>query len=186
MSIIMKIYILKIALHGVSPMVWRRLKISGITSLATLHEVIQIVNGWDNDHLHRFHIYAVDYGISYVGGLSFRDNAHKVYLNDFKFDTDDKFFYEYNFNENLVVDIRIESIIEEENSASIVHCIKGNGMPCPNKHDKIEATFNFLKAIIKQKDTTTFGDIRPLVDELNAVKFNRNHINHCLETELAV
>jgi len=63
----MKAYIIKIALRGVSPMVWRRLQMSGNISLAGLHHIIQIANGWEDEYLHQFHIYGKDYGISYEG-----------------------------------------------------------------------------------------------------------------------
>ncbi|MBK9026058.1 MAG: hypothetical protein IPL69_19420 [Saprospiraceae bacterium] len=38
-------------------MIWCRLRIPDRTSLADFHHVIQIVFGWDDEHLHRFHIY---------------------------------------------------------------------------------------------------------------------------------
>ena len=182
----MKVYTLKMALRGISPMVWRRLRVPGASSLASLHEAIQIVNGWDNDHLHRFHIYAVDYGISYAGGLSFRDNAHQVALDRFEFDVGDKFFYEYNFFKHQIVDIRVEAIKEETSNDVAIGCVKGNGMPGADKYDEMEATYQLIKAIATADDTTTMGDIRPYVDALNAVRFDRRHINHCLATELTV
>ncbi len=55
-------------------MIWRRLRTPGSMSLADFHHIIQIVFGWDNDHLHRFHIYGKDYGIAYLGGTSFSDD----------------------------------------------------------------------------------------------------------------
>lgn len=51
-------------------MVWRRLRIAADTSLAALHFIFQIVQGWGDDHLHQFHIYGKDYGISYEGVVS--------------------------------------------------------------------------------------------------------------------
>ncbi|EKM4843430.1 plasmid pRiA4b ORF-3 family protein, partial [Salmonella enterica] len=42
----MKVYVIKIAVRGVSPMVWRRLRIAADTSLAALHFIIQIIQGW--------------------------------------------------------------------------------------------------------------------------------------------
>lgn len=96
----MKIYTLKIVLRGISPLVWRRLKVPRRTSLAQLHYVIQTIYGWDDENLHQFHIYGKDYGINYDGGLGYSDNAHKVYLDDFAFDEGDKFSYEYNFFEH--------------------------------------------------------------------------------------
>ena len=53
---VLNIYSIKIALRGVSPMIWRRLRISGSTSLAQFHHVIQIAMGWDDDYLHKFRI----------------------------------------------------------------------------------------------------------------------------------
>ena len=41
----MKLYFIKVALRGVSPMVWRRLRIPGTASLAMLHNCLQIING---------------------------------------------------------------------------------------------------------------------------------------------
>ncbi|MCC8385811.1 hypothetical protein J8V45_18320 [Photorhabdus laumondii] len=37
-------------------MVWYRFRLSGETSLAALHYIIQIVQGWQDDHLHQFRI----------------------------------------------------------------------------------------------------------------------------------
>ncbi|WP_234942255.1 plasmid pRiA4b ORF-3 family protein, partial [Enterobacter hormaechei] len=73
----MKIYVIKIAVHGVSPMVWRRLRIAADTSLAALHFIFQIVQGWGDDHLHQFHIHRKAYGIPYSGGNGFVAVAYK-------------------------------------------------------------------------------------------------------------
>ncbi|MBD1559802.1 plasmid pRiA4b ORF-3 family protein [Vibrio sp. S9_S30] len=105
----MKIYSIKVALHGVSPMIWRRLRIAGNTSLASLHYIIQITQGWDDEHLHQFHIYGKDYGISYSGGLSFGDNAYKVYIDDFKFDVGDRFTIESRYKKQQNYDGRSAS-----------------------------------------------------------------------------
>ena len=81
----MKIYVIKIAVRGVSPMVWRRLRIAADTSLAALHFIFQIVQGWGDDYIHQFHIYGKDYGISYDGGIGFPDNPFWVVIDDFAF-----------------------------------------------------------------------------------------------------
>lgn len=48
------IYQLKVTLAGVCPPVWRRLQVSGETTLAELHWVIQAAMGWTDSHLHLF------------------------------------------------------------------------------------------------------------------------------------
>ncbi|MBD1559938.1 plasmid pRiA4b ORF-3 family protein [Vibrio sp. S9_S30] len=174
----MKIYSIKVALCGVSPMIWRRLRIAGNTSLASLHYIIQITQGWDDEHLHQFHIYGKDYGISYSGGLSFSDNANKVYIDDFKFDVGDRFTYEYNFFEHWLHDIRIEAIDEMPSRKRAPFCLSGNGMPGATEYDAYQKMMALLKGVTKSNKTTTVGALRPYVEALNAVRFNRNQVNH--------
>jgi len=180
----MKLYNIKIALRGASPMVWRRLRIPGDTSLAQLHAIIQIAYNWDDEYLHQFHIYGKDYGISYPGGITFSEDPYKISLDDFEFDVRDKFTYEYNFFAHWLVDIRIEAIKELSSKSAAVYCTKGNGMPGVNKSDELEPMMNLLKAIADIDKNTTVDDIRPLVDTLNAVRFNRQYTNYRLRNEL--
>lgn len=49
-------YRLKITLDGIDPPIWRRFQVPADTTLARLHDVIQTVMGWENDHLHAFRI----------------------------------------------------------------------------------------------------------------------------------
>lgn len=47
---------LRLVLRGVNPLIWRRLLVRADASVADLHYAIQIVMGWEDVHLHRFHI----------------------------------------------------------------------------------------------------------------------------------
>jgi len=60
-------YQLKIHLLGISPQISRRVLVRGDTTLAELHHVFQVAMGWENWHLHRFHLWGKDYGLSYAG-----------------------------------------------------------------------------------------------------------------------
>lgn len=151
-------------------MVWRRLGIAADTSLAALYFIFQIVQGWGDDHLHQFHIYGKDYGISYYGGIGFLDNPFRIVIGDFAFDVGDRFTYEYNFFEHWLHDIRVEAIHEDY----------GHGMPGATVADEFDRTLAFLEAIVNADDETTVGEIRPFVDALDSVRFNRNKINRQL------
>ncbi len=175
----MKVYVIKIAVRGVSPMVWRRLRIAVDTSLAALHFIIQIIQGWGDDHLHQFHIYGKDYGITYEGGIGFPDNPFQVVIEDFEFDVGDRFTYEYNFFEYWIHDIRIEAIYENT-ELKTPFCISGHGMPGATVADEFDKTLAFLEAIVNADDETTISEIRPFADDLDAVRFNRNKINRQL------
>lgn len=53
-------YILKIVMENTHPPVWRRIMVPDRITFADLHQMIQIVFGWENDHPHEFCI-PIDY-----------------------------------------------------------------------------------------------------------------------------
>ena len=68
--------------------------------------------GWDDDHLHRFRVHGRDYGIAYVGGPSFDEDAAVVRLAQFGFRPTERFPYEYDFTAGWQVEVRVEKVIE--------------------------------------------------------------------------
>jgi hypothetical protein len=48
------VYQVKVTLHGAKPPIWRRLRLPASTTLAQLHQVIQVAFGWEDAHLHAF------------------------------------------------------------------------------------------------------------------------------------
>jgi len=56
-------YILKVALRGVKPPIWRRLRVATDLTLRDLHHVLQIALGWTDSHLHEFEIAGKRYGM---------------------------------------------------------------------------------------------------------------------------
>jgi hypothetical protein len=182
----MHVYTIKVALRGVSPMVWRRIRLHGDTSLGALHFIIQFAFGWDNEYLHSFHIYGKDYGISYDCGIGFSDNPWLITLESFKFEPRDRFTYEYNFYRHWFLDIRIERI-HEPSKKKTSFCLSGHGMPDATKHDETERTLDLMQAIAELDETTTISDIRMFIEALNRVRFNRHQFNHLLhEQDLTV
>ena len=105
---------LKLLLRDVHPAVWRRAKLADNLSIADLHRVIQLLMGWDDDHLHRFRIHGRDYGIAYIGGPNFGEDAASVSLSWFRFRPPERFLYEYDFVAGRQVEVRIESALVHE------------------------------------------------------------------------
>ena len=118
---------LKLLLRDVHPAVWRRVELADSLSIADLHRVIQLLMGWDDDHLHRFRIHGRDYGIAYVGGPSFDEDAAVVWLAQFGFRPTERFLYEYDFTAGWQVEVRVEKVIEEApcESRRIPACLAG-------------------------------------------------------------
>lgn len=181
----MDTYCIKVALRDISPMIWRRLRVAGNTSLADLHYIIQIAMGWDDEHLHCFHIYGEDYGISYEGGLCFNNDARKVFLGDFGFDTGDRFTYTYNFTTHWLCDVRVERI--EQASKRVPNCFNGSGRlsedgPRYYKPDVFFAMMEVLEKVVSANETTVVGELRPLIEHYESVRFSQRSVNQRLKT----
>ena len=51
-----RLYLLKIQLLDFEPTIWRRFVVPASITLDRLHDIIQIVMGWTDSHLHEFTI----------------------------------------------------------------------------------------------------------------------------------
>ena len=86
-------------------MIWRRLLVSSETTIVQLHHYIQASFDWRGEHLHRFRTHGKNYGIAYLGGISFDDNPDGVPLSRFHLHPREAFRYEYDFIANWRVDL---------------------------------------------------------------------------------
>ncbi|MGT2452370.1 IS1096 element passenger TnpR family protein [Cupriavidus basilensis] len=65
------------ALRGLSPPVWRRVLVPEHLTLGQLHNVLQIVMGWADEHLHAFSIRGRRYAEAHEGVLQFSTRARQ-------------------------------------------------------------------------------------------------------------
>ena len=119
------VYQLRVVVRGISPMIWRRLEVPATTTIAGLHDVLQVVFGWSGEHLHRFLIHGCEYGISYVGGPGFRDDARTIRLGELGLRRSERFSYEYNFFAAWICDLRVEQILGTQPGRTYPRCIGG-------------------------------------------------------------
>ena len=105
------VYQLRVVVRGVSPLIWRRPLIPADTTVAELHAVLQTAFGWGGEHLHRFVIHGVEYGISYAGGGGFRDDPHRVHVAELGLRPTERFVYDYDFTDSWRLDLRLEQIL---------------------------------------------------------------------------
>ena len=125
---------LKTLLRDLHPAVWRRVQLTDNLSIADLHRVIQRLMGWDDDHLHRFRIHSRDYGLAYIGGPIFAEDASAVPLSRFGFRPSERFLYEYNFTAGWQIEVRVEHVISATPGAihRIPVCVGGRGASPPD------------------------------------------------------
>jgi len=125
----MKVYQLKITLRYTKPPVWRRVLVPGNITLKTLHQIIQVVMGWEDYHLHAFEI-----GKKSYGPISPND-LYEDRLDESKFTLDklrkgQKFLYEYDFGDSWKHDIVVEKILPPDAAKELPKCIGGK-RACP-------------------------------------------------------
>ena len=100
---------LRAVLRGISPLIWRRLLVRGDTSVARLHQILQVAFGWQDMHLHRFEIRGREYGVNQEGGVAFDTDAHNAQIGQLALRRLERFTYEYDFGDLWVHDLRIEA-----------------------------------------------------------------------------
>ena len=119
------IYQLRVLLLGISPIIWRRLLVRGDSTIAVLHDILQISLGWSDDYLHRFLIHGKQYGVAYLGGITFRDDPRRIKLSDLSLRVKEKFLYEYDFNDQWRHLIRVEAILPPAPDRFYPVCVSG-------------------------------------------------------------
>lgn len=125
------VYQFKVALRGISPMIWRRLLLRSDHSIADLHYAIQIAMGWSDAHLNRFHIHGKDYGVAHEGGLTFSDDPEGVRLAQFRFRLRERFLYEYDFYDLWQHDVRLEEVLPLNSKRVLPVCTGGQRLAPP-------------------------------------------------------
>ena len=131
------VYQFKITLKHIRPPIWRRLLVRSDTSLAELHDIVQIAMGWRNCHFHQFSIEGQlygqysdsDFGPPMLDESEGEDEA-KYTLIDFKFEGKDKFHYEYDFGDGWEHDVVVENVLPVEPKQDYPMCIGGK-RACP-------------------------------------------------------
>ena len=81
------------------------------STVAQLHEVLQIAFGWDDEHLNRFEIRGREYAVYRDGGGTIGIDATAVRLCDLNLRTLERFVYEYDFGDSWIHDLRLETTL---------------------------------------------------------------------------
>jgi Plasmid pRiA4b ORF-3-like protein len=90
-----------------------------------LHEILQTAFGWSDEHLHRFTVHAVEYGLWRPGSAGFSRDARQVELAGFGLRPGERFTYEYNFFAGWRHDIRVEQVVARSPRCRYPACTGG-------------------------------------------------------------
>ena len=123
------IYQIKITLRYFEPAVWRRLLVKANTRLGELHDILQVVMGWEDAHLHGFRIGRDAYGEPDPEFPSDIKNERNVRLDKIA-SAGSSFIYDYDFGDSWEHELKIEKVLPAEPGAHYPVCLDGQ-RTCP-------------------------------------------------------
>jgi hypothetical protein len=142
------IYQVKVGICHAKPPIWRRLELSADTSLAGLHEIIQVAFDWDDDHMHVFHTPYGEFGVA-DAGLGYRSEA-PVSLEQVAPSVGDKIGYTYDFGDDWNLEIVVENLHTTKSTADLTgypRCTGGRRAAPPDDSGGIDAYTRFVAAL---------------------------------------
>jgi hypothetical protein len=170
------VYQFRVVLQGISPLIWRRLRIRSDMSLTTLHAALQIVFAWSDEHLHAFRIHGKEYGCTRLGSPHFEDDPRHVSLGQLHLHRGERFTYVYNFIDDWVCDLRLEAVLPLASRCRYPICLGGKRAAPPedcggawaylqrvDRHhvplDAMATLATALERLLKADDQTTIGQV---------------------------
>lgn len=146
------IYQIKVSLIDAKPPIWRRLLVSSTTTLAKLHDILQIAMGWENYHLHQFEANGISYGRP-DPDFDWDDiiDERQVKLHDVLRNEKDSLRYEYDFGDSWEHKIVLEKIFPRDGKIPVPQCIKGKRACPPEDVGGVWGYESFLEAISDPK-----------------------------------
>ena len=119
---------LKVTLIGSKPPIWRRILVPDTITLGKLHQVLQVIMGWEDEHLHQFVLGRELYGVpdkeDVFFGMSVNDE-NKTILSSLLSKEKEWLTYEYDFGDGWEHKLILEKKLPFDDSIQLPHCLKG-------------------------------------------------------------
>ncbi len=176
-----KVYELYVELEGIKPLIWRRLLVPSTIRLSKLHDLLQLVMGWTNSHLHSFHIDQRAFGMSGVdleelGMLDERKYTLAAALGD----TTRKFKYEYDFGDSWHHRIEVKTVTNPNTEWFYPLCVAGARAAPPEDIGGVPGYCEFLSAIKDTKHEDHDSMLAWIGGAFDPEGFDLNTINRAL------
>jgi len=146
-----KVYQLHVALDAIVPPIWRRIIVPAAITLPELHDLLQLVMGWTDSHLHSFTIGNRTYSNAEVADgdldeMGMLDEAGHT-LADLLGATIKTFLYEYDFGDSWLHRIDVAAISTPNPDWEYPLCVAGARAAPPDDVGGVPGYEDFLVAI---------------------------------------
>ena len=169
------VYQLKVSLRGIKPPIWRRILVTGDTTLDILHGILQTAMGWSDEHLYEFEIH----GASYIDPSLLEDaiDEKTVYLAQLISHEQEKFLYLYDIGDCWKHDILVEKILPIEEGTQYPVCIDGK-RTCPLEDCGGTSGYDNLLETIKDPYHPEHEEmLESLPEDFDPEKFDIEYVN---------
>ncbi|MFI5458236.1 MAG: plasmid pRiA4b ORF-3 family protein [Isosphaerales bacterium] len=127
------IYQFKVTLEGSAPPIWRRIQVPDFT-LGELHDVLQVIMGWDDSHPHQFIIRGEYYGPLDPDDMDWETatkDEEEIRLSQVaRMGRKVRFTYVYDFGDSWQHEIVLEQTMEPAPKVTYPRCVAG-ARACP-------------------------------------------------------
>lgn len=174
-----QIYQIKVTLDDTHPPIWRRILVPGNTTLLKLHDILQIVMGWEDYHLHMFTIEGSIYGDpadDEYGDLGTIDES-RIKLNQVVYREGQRFSYEYDFGDSWDHTLLVEKILPPQEGVRYPICLKGKRACPPEDVGGVWGYENFLEAIRNPDHDEHEGYLTWVGGEFDPEAFDLEEVN---------
>ncbi len=116
-------------------------------TLFQLHQILQVVMGWTNSHLHQFRRGTTYYGESDPEFGVDRENERRVRLSEVLRKPKDRMVYEYDFGDGWEHDVVLEGNASSSAVGPTPRVVAGKGACPPDDVGGIGGYYGFLEAV---------------------------------------
>ncbi len=178
-----KTFQLKLALKGAASPIWRKIAIASDSTLADLHDIIQIVFEWDDCHLHAFYDGKTEYQSANSEPTNiFDETEDESQAALFQIFTQEKhkIRYIYDFGDDHTIEISLDKIIPEHGKS--VKLLSGKRMAPPEDCGGIYQ-FETIRTIAQDKMHPQFKEIREMAEMMDLIDHRGNFCEEVFDKE---
>lgn len=178
----LKLYELYIELEDIEPLIWRRILVPAAIRLPELHDLLQLVMGWTDSHLHSFQIADRTFSAAPAGELAELEmvNEKKYTLEAILGDSIFEFVYEYDFGDGWRHRIQVQSVATPHTDWFYPLCVAGARAAPPDDVGGVGGYAEFLSAINDPKHEEHDSMLVWIGGAFDPEGFDLNEINRTL------
>ena len=177
-----EIYELKIQLLGIHPPIWRRVRVPSDITLEDLHDVFQVVMGWEDCHLFSFlghdGVYAPKEDVGPGQSFSLQTAVCQLISGE-----DSVMQYNYDFGDGWEHRVTLFKTHEWDAAASLPTCVAGRRACPPEDCGGVPGYYRLLEVLEDPQDEEHESIKEWLGGSFDPDQFSKEAVNTALATE---